>query len=255
HMGNGMIFVVAVSVMWMLIKEFHFSVGWAILGVFVIQVLFTLIVVYYPIVRRYLDREELLLTSLILVSLAVEETVNFFYPTTAGVYIPTMILPGALKIGQASIPYQLLIASIVAIAATAIFAFFLLKVKTGLVIRAVSQNIEGALLMGASVERIYALAMILSVLPPTICILIIAPVWSITPYLGMDLMMTAILVSILGGLGNIRGSILASYIVGFLAAAVAFWVNPRLMGLATLILVATVLIFRPQGLARSESLW
>ena len=85
--------------------------------------------------------------------------------------------------------------------------------------------------------------------------LVIAPVWSIEPNLGLPLMMTAILVAILGGLGNIRGSIMASYIVGLLSSSVAFLINPRMMGLATLLMVLTVLIFRPEGIAKSESLW
>jgi branched-chain amino acid transport system permease protein len=160
-----------------------------------------------------------------------------------------------VKIGPASIPIQMLIASGVAIVTTAVFVLFLLKTRRGLVIRAVSQNTESAELMGANVGRVYALAMVLSVIPPTICILVIAPVWSIEPSLGLPLMMTSILVAILGGLGNIRGSIMASYIVGFLSSAVAFSINPRMMGLATLITVFIVLIFRPEGIAKSESLW
>lgn len=255
HMGYGVTFIVAVYAMWMLMKEFHFGLFSAMIGMFIIQTLFTLGIIYFPVVKRYIEQEELLLTSLILISLIVEESANFFYPVTAGVNIPTTILPGALKIGKASIPIQMLIASAVAVVTTMIFVFFLLKTKRGLVIRAVSQDIESAQLMGANVGKVYALAMVLSAIPPTICMLVIAPIWSIEPSLGLPLMMTAILVAILGGLGNIRGSIMASYIVGFLSSSVAFLINPRMMGLATLITVFIVLIFRPEGIAKSESLW
>ncbi len=255
HMGYGVTFIVAVYAMWMLMKEFHFGLVSAMMGMFLIQTLFTLGIIYFPVVKRYIEQEELLLTSLILISLIVEESANFFYPVTAGVNIPTTILPGALKIGKASIPIQMLIASGVAVVTTAAFVLFLLKSRRGLVIRAVSQDIESAQLMGANVGKVYALAMVLSAIPPTICMLVIAPVWSIEPSLGLPLMMTAILVAILGGLGNIRGSMMASYIVGFLSSSVAFLINPRMMGLATLITVFIVLIFRPEGIAKSESLW
>jgi len=255
HMGYGVTFIVAVYAMWMLMKEFHLGLISAMLGMMILQILFTLGIIYFPVVKRYLEQEELLLTSLILISLIVEESANFFYPVTAGVNIPTTILPGALKIGKSSIPTQMVIASGVAVVTTAIFVLFLLKSRRGLVIRAVSQDIESAQLMGANVGKVYALAMVLSAMPPTICMLVIAPVWSIEPSLGLPLMMTAILVAILGGLGNIRGSIMASYIVGFLSSSVAFLINPRMMGLATLIMVFIVLIFRPEGIAKSESLW
>jgi len=130
-----------------------------------------------------------------------------------------------------------------------------LKTKRGLVIRAVSQDLESSQLMGANVGKVYALAMLLSAIPPTICILVIAPISSIEPTMGLPLLITSILVAILGGLGNIRGSIMASYIVGFLSSSVAFLINPRMMGLATLITVFIVLLFRPEGIAKSESLW
>jgi branched-chain amino acid transport system permease protein len=255
HLGYGVTFIVAVYAMWMLMKEFHMGLVSAMIGMFIIQTLFTLGIIYFPVVKRYIEQEELLLTSLILISLIVEESANFFYPVTAGVNIPTTILPGAMKIGKASIPIQMLIASAVAVVTTAAFVLFLLKSRRGLVIRAVSQDIESAQLMGANVGRVYALAMVLSAIPPTICMLVIAPIWSIEPSLGLPLMMTAILVAILGGLGNIRGSMMASYIVGFLSSSVAFLINPRMMGLATLITVFIVLIFRPEGIAKSESLW
>jgi branched-chain amino acid transport system permease protein len=254
-LGYGVTFIVAVYAMWMLMKEFHMGLVSAMIGMFIIQALFTLGIIYFPVVKRYIEQEELLLTSLILISLIVEESANFFYPVTAGVNIPTTILPGAMKIGKASIPIQMLIASAVAVVTTAAFVLFLLKSRRGLVIRAVSQDIESAQLMGANVGRVYALAMVLSAIPPTICMLVIAPIWSIEPSLGLPLMMTAILVAILGGLGNIRGSMMASYIVGFLSSSVAFLINPRMMGLATLITVFIVLIFRPEGIAKSESLW
>lgn len=255
HMGYGMTFVVAVYVAWFFMKDLGWGLVPAVVGMLVVQGLFTLGVIYFPIVKRYMEKEELLLTSLLLVSLIVEEATNFKYPVTAGVSIPTTIVPGALRIGAASIPNQMLFAAGFAILITAAFVLFLLKSRNGLIIRAVSQDIEAAQLLGTNVGTVYPAAMVLSVIPPTICMLIIAPVWSIEPTLGSPLLQTAILVAILGGLGNIRGSIMASYIVGFVAASVAFLTNPRLMNLAILIMVLLVLVFKPEGLARSESVW
>jgi len=255
HMGYGAVFVVAVYTMWMLMDTFHLSLFAAMAGMFILQILFTLSVIYFPVVKRYFEREELLLTSLILISFIVEEAANFFYPESAGVDIPTMILSGTARIGSSSIPYQLLIASGVSVITTAVFVLYLLKTRQGLVIRAVSQDLESAELMGAKVGLTHALAMVLSIIPPTICILVIAPVWGIEPTMGTSLLMTAIMVSILGGLGNIKGSIIASYIVGFLSSSVAFLVNPRMMGLATLFVVFVVLIFKPTGIAKNESIW
>jgi branched-chain amino acid transport system permease protein len=255
NLGYGATILVAVYGMWMLMATFGLGMWPAIVGVFILQCLFTLGVIYYPIVKRYMEKEELLLTSLLLVSLIVEETVNHFYPVTAGVDIPTKILSGTIKIGSVSIPEQMLIVIGAALVITFFFVSFLLKTRIGFKIRAVSQDSHAARLLGVRVERVYALAMVLSVIPPTICMLIIAPIWAIEPTMGASLLQTAILVTILGGLGNLRGTLMASFIVGLIASAVAFFGNPRLVGMAILIVVFFVMIYKPQGIAKSETLW
>jgi len=255
HLGYGLIFVVAVYATWMLMKEFGLGLVPAIAGMFVIQCVFTLGVIYYPIVRKYSEREEILLTALLLVALLVEEAANYKYPALAGLYIPTTIIPGALKIGATTISHQMLIAAGIAMLVTVLFVIYLLKTRWGMVMRAMSQDINAAQLMGADVGRTYAFAMILSIIPPTLAILVMAPFWSTDPKLGWPLLEIAILVSVLGGLGNIKGTLLASYIVGFVVAVVGNLIDPRLTTLAMLIVVVIVLVFKPEGIGRSESLW
>jgi branched-chain amino acid transport system permease protein len=255
NLGYAATFLVAIYGMWMLMATCGLGLWPAIIGVFVLQFLFTLGIIYYPIVKRYMEKEELLLTSLLLVSFIVEETVNHVYPITAGVDIPTTIWAGTLQIVSATIPAQMLVIVAAAFIITAFFVVFLMKTRIGFKIRAISQNRQTARLLGVRVERVYALAMVLSVIPPTICMLIIAPIWAIEPTMGGSLLQTAILVTILGGLGNLRGTVLASFIVGLIASAVAFLGNPRLVGMTVLIIVFFVLIFKPQGLAKSETLW
>jgi branched-chain amino acid transport system permease protein len=255
HLGYGLIFVVAIYATWMLMKEFALGLVPAIAGMFVIQCVFTLGVIYYPIVRKYSEREEILLTALLLVALLVEEAANYKYPALEGLYIPTTIIPGALKIGATTISHQMLIAAGIAILVTVLFVIYLLKSRWGMVMRAMSQDINAAQLMGADVGRTYAFAMILSIIPPTLAILVMAPFWSTDPKMGWPLLEIAILVSVLGGLGNIKGTLLASYIVGFVVAVVGNLIDPRLTTLAMLIVVVIVLVFKPEGIGRSESLW
>lgn len=255
HLGYGVIFVVAIYATWMLMKEFGLGLVPAIAGMFVIQCVFTLGVIYYPIVRKYSEREEILLTALLLVALLVEEAANYKYPALAGLYIPTTIIPGALKIGATTISNQMLIAAGIAILVTGLFVVYLLKSRWGMVMRAMSQDLDAAQLMGADVGKTYAFAMILSIIPPTLAILVMAPFWSTDPKMGWPLLEIAILVSVLGGLGNIKGTLLASYIVGFVVAVVGNLIDPRLTTLAMLIVVVIVLIFKPEGIGRSESLW
>jgi branched-chain amino acid transport system permease protein len=67
--------------------------------------------------------------------------------------------------------------------------------------------------------------------------------------------MTAMLIAILGGLGNLKGSIVASYMIGFIHATVSFLYVSRFMGLAALIITLIVLMIKRGGLLAGETLW
>jgi branched-chain amino acid transport system permease protein len=138
---------------------------------------------------------------------------------------------------------------------TVLFAFMFLKTRVGLIIRAMSQDLQASRLMGADVDKMYYLAMTLSVIPPTICVLMIAPFWSVDPFMGAPLLMTAMLVSILGGLGSLKGSITASYMIGFIHASVSFLYVSRFMGFAALVITLLVMIFKRGGLYPGETIW
>ena len=73
--------------------------------------------------------------------------------------------------------------------------------------------------------------------------------------MGASLLMTAMLISILGGLGNLKGSIVASYLIGFIHASVSFVFVSRFMGLAALIVTLVVMIYRRGGIFAGETLW
>jgi branched-chain amino acid transport system permease protein len=98
--------------------------------------------------------------------------------------------------------------------------------------------------------------MFLVLIPVIIGTLIVSPAWAVDPGMGSLYLTTAILVSILGGLGNIKGTIIASYLIGLTHAAMSFVVGePRFMNLSALVLVMVILMVRPQGIAKSEALW
>jgi branched-chain amino acid transport system permease protein len=110
--------------------------------------------------------------------------------------------------------------------------------------------------MGIQVERVFMFIMVLVLIPVILATLAIAPIWAVEPSMGWGYMIIAILVSVLGGLGNIRGTIIASYIIGFCHSFVGFVIaQPQFMGLSALIVVLIMLIVRPQGIAKSETVW
>jgi branched-chain amino acid transport system permease protein len=255
HLGYGATFVLAAYATWTFMEDVGLSLIPSLLLMFLVQIGFSLLVFYRGVFQRYLEQEEVLLVLSLLIFVAITHLANFLYPVTAGVSLPTTLVDGTLVIGKVRIAYQMLFAAVGGILVTLIYVLGFLKTRTGLIIRAMSQNLPAALLMGASVNRMYYLAMILSVIPPTICMLLIAPFWGVDPFMGSPLLMTAMLIAILGGLGNLKGSIVASYLIGFIHASVSFLYVSRFMGLAALIITLAVMIYRRGGLFAGETLW
>jgi branched-chain amino acid transport system permease protein len=255
HMGYGATFILAAYAVWTFMEEANLGLIPSILLMFLVQVGFSLLVFYRGVFQRYLDQEEILLTLSILIFVALTHLANYLFPVTAGVSIPTTIIDDTIVIGKVRIAYQMVLAALAGILVTALYVLWFLKTRTGLIIRAISQNLPAALLMGAGVDRMYYLAMILSVIPPTVCMMMIAPFWGVDPFMGSPLLMTAMLIAILGGLGNLKGSIVASYLIGFIHASVSFLYVSRFMGLAALIVTLAVMIYRRGGIFAGETLW
>ncbi len=255
HLGYAYIFPLTVYGTWMFLTDFGWGLIPSIFGMVAVQFVIAFLI-YKGIIKRYLDKELEMLVGLLLLTTIIEQTINYKYPMQTGVYLQTELIKGTTQIGSVVVSTQLLVGSIIALFLTAIFVLFFLKTRTGLAIRAISQNIYTSQIVGIGVETLYVFTMMLVLVPVMIGTLIIAPAWTVDPFMGQLYMFTAILVAILGGLGNLKGTIIASFLIGAVHAVMCFIVGePRFMTLSGLVLVIIVLIVRPQGLTRSESLW
>jgi len=255
HLGYAYIFPLTVYGTWMFMSALDWPLIPSILGMVAIQFIVA-ILIYKGMIKKYMYTEDVLLTALLLVALIVEQAANYFYPLQTGVYLDTTLMDGVFQLGKVVVPNQLIIAALIGLAMTGAFVFFFVKTKTGMAIRALSQDIYSSKIVGINVETLYAFTMMIVLLPVIIGMLLVAPVLEVSPIMGWTYMNTAILVAVLGGLGNIKGTIMASFLIGFTHAVVSNVIGePRFMTLSALILVMVVLVVRPQGLARSESLW
>lgn len=255
HLGYAYMFPVTVYITWMFLQDLGWSLIPAIFGMVAVQFIIAFLI-YKGIIKKYLDKELEMLVALLLLTVIIEQAINYQYPMQVGVYLQTELIRGTTQIGSAIVSTQLVIGSIIALLLTGLFVLFFLKTRTGLAIRAISQSIYSAKIVGINVESLYVFTMMLVVVPVIVGTLIIAPVWTIDPQMGQLYMSTAILIAVLGGLGNLKGTIMASFVIGVVHSVMCFVVGePKFMTLSALVLVIFVLIVRPQGLTRSESLW
>lgn len=125
---------------------------------------------------------------------------------------------------------------------------FIQRTRLGNAILAVSQDAEGAQYMGININRVFAGVMGMSAALAAAAGVLAAPFSKVEPGMGLLPMTKAFSIVILGGLGSIRGSLLAAAVLGFSETLVGYLVSSSLTELVSLVVILLVLILRPAGL-------
>ncbi|MCS7121648.1 MAG: branched-chain amino acid ABC transporter permease [Archaeoglobaceae archaeon] len=254
NLAYGALFLVAAYSVWFFWKDVGLTFGISLILAFIPVAAFAAFT-YLAVVRPFIRTEDYMLAALICVFIIVEEIINYFYPEIVGVYLPTKVAEGTVKIGTASVPGQMLFAAAVSLTMIVIYLLFFIKTKTGLIMRAISQDPYASKIVGVNFDKMFVISMVIASIPPAMIIILIAPVWALDPFVGWSLFSYAIIVTVLGGLGNLKGTIIAAYIIGFINATVGFLIDPRMMLFSSLVITVAVLVVKPKGLARAESIW
>jgi branched-chain amino acid transport system permease protein len=78
--------------------------------------------------------------------------------------------------------------------------------------------------------------------------IVISPINVVTPDMGLEPLLMAFTIVIFGGIGSLKGSLLAALIVGYAGALVSFLWAPELVTFMALVVVFSVILVRPTGL-------
>ncbi|MEM1949336.1 MAG: branched-chain amino acid ABC transporter permease [Candidatus Caldarchaeum sp.] len=136
------------------------------------------------------------------------------------------------------------------ISAALIGAVYLLifRTKLGLFMRATQQDTEIAQAFGVPVGRVYTVAFALGAALAAAAGVLIVPIQQAYYLMGLDALLISFIIVIVGGLGSIRGTLVAALIVGFLDGVVSVFFSPTLARILASLLVAGVILVRPRGL-------
>lgn len=156
--------------------------------------------------------------------------------------------PGSVSIlGQVIGAQRLLIVVVSALAIGGLWVF-LKESRLGKAMRAVALNRTGAHLVGIPVQTAHVTVMAISAALAALAGMIISPINVVTPDMGLEPLLMSFTIVILGGIGSLRGSLVAALIVGYAGTLVSFLWDPELVTFMALIVVFGVLIVRPAGL-------
>lgn len=124
----------------------------------------------------------------------------------------------------------------------------LARTRFGLVMRVTQFDRETATAFGIPVNKVYSLVFIAGAALVAIAAVLIVPIQQAHYLMGLDPLLMSFIVVIIGGLGSIKGSVVAAVIIGMLDGIVSMFFSPTLASIIATLAVALVLVFRPQGL-------
>ena len=135
-------------------------------------------------------------------------------------------------------------------AATVLIALWLVLTRTkfGLIMRATQQDRDTAQAFGVPVGKVYSMVFGLGAGLAALGAVLVVPIQQAHYLMGGDPLLLAFIVVIIGGLGSLPGTVIAALLIGMSDGIISVFFSPTLAKIIATLLVAMVLVFRPQGL-------
>ncbi|MCU0896797.1 MAG: branched-chain amino acid ABC transporter permease [Burkholderiales bacterium] len=151
--------------------------------------------------------------------------------------------------------YRLWISGVVVALAVAMY-FLIQRTRLGMMIRAGAANREMVQLLGINIRMVYRFVFAFGVALAAFAGMISAPVSSVFPGMGGQVLIVSFVVVVIGGIGSVKGALVAAILIGLVDTfgkvttleIAGFNVLPELSGMATYLLMAGVLLWRHEGI-------
>lgn len=164
--------------------------------------------------------------------------------------VTTSYSGATLQLGAVRLPLISLAVLGLTLLAIAALHLFLSRTYFGKAIRATAQDWETANLTGVNIDRTYLASCCISLVLAGIAGTAVALMYSITPSGGFEWYITAMVVLVLAGLGNIREVFIAGLLLGFVEQLSVFFIGGQYRAVVGLVVIVVILTLRPQGLLR-----
>ena len=228
---------------------------WAVILVAFVLVGIVGLIIQITLLHRIRNADELIQILVTLgVAAIVSEIMKFTYGAQARTSDIPSYLTGVVSFGQVVYPRYFLF--VIAFSAVLMFILWLIfsRTRPGLMVQAVALDPEMAFAVGINVPVVQALTFGVGAGAAGVAGALAAPLFSVHPYMDLEVMPIIFAIVIFGGLGDIRGAIVGALIGGLI---IAFGTAAASSTVATLFLffvMAVTVVIRPQGLLGKASI-
>ena len=190
--------------------------------------------------------------STLILAVILQSAIILYFGNSAKILLP--IFQGVIHIGNATVTYNVLAATLVSWLILIVLFVFIRKTHVGRAMQAVSMDSKGASISGVNINKINMFTWGISGFLGAIAGVFFASYTQLSPSMWVAPLIIAIAIVIVGGFGSIIGTLVVAHIIGFMEIISVAVISPQLRGVFTMLLVIIVLIIRPKGLFGREEL-
>jgi branched-chain amino acid transport system permease protein len=252
NFAHGSIYILVGFLTWSFVNDLKMNYALAIVVSLAIAAAIGLFIYQFILIRlRGMPTSEIIASfavSLIILEGLRMQGIAGFKGFIGPFYVLRPFIEGKLKIAGVFVDYQRLIIIAAGVALVIVLWLFTHHTKMGLSLRAIAQDEQAAMMLGVNSDRMAMISLSIGSALAGLAAVTILPLGNITAETGYRVLIYALAVCIIGGLGSWVGAVLASFVIGFamkLSTAIfgAMWESVVLVG--TIILI---LLFKPSGL-------
>ena len=167
---------------------------------------------------------------------------------TADLHDVPPIFGRSISVGHVFIKGELLLGFVITLACTIALRWVIKYTFLGKAIRATVQDGEAAKLMGIAVPKIFLITFAAGSALVGLAACVMLPLFSVFPTVGLNFVLIAFVIVVLGGMGSIEGALLGGFCVGVVQSVGSYYVAPAFGQLFFFVLFLLVMIFRSNGL-------
>ncbi|MBF5003787.1 branched-chain amino acid ABC transporter permease [Diaphorobacter caeni] len=169
-----------------------------------------------------------------------------------GVQPPEWLSGSFSLLGMMSYPWYRVFATLVCLLVAAAMYWMVNRTRLGMMVRAGASNRDMVRGLGIDIKRLYRIVFALGVAMAALAGMIAAPMASVYPNMGSSVLIICFVVVVIGGIGSITGALVASLLVGFVDTFGKVFFQ-ELSGMSIYLLMAIILVWRPEGLMGKRS--
>ena len=249
NLAHGAFYMLGAYLAWSL-SSMTGSFTLAIIGGIVLSIAFGLLLERF-LFRHFYERDHLdqVLLTFGLIYVFEELRSILWGDDVHGVKIPDVLSASFPLTDNLSYPvYRLFISGVCIVLALGLYVL-ISKTRLGMKIRAGAFNRDMTEALGVNIKRIHTVVFAIGVALAAVAGMVAAPVSSVYPNMGSQVLIMCFVVVVIGGIGSVRGALVAALLVGLVDTFGKVLV-PQVAGMLVYVLMAAVLLWKPQGLFR-----